>query len=253
MEALREVGKSKRLENSASIQYVQFVEDTTLHLHNTENFSKKLIIALHTKKNTWSFRRIADFQNELFEINSSDYSQWGLYKVQTKLFLWNQLVDRDKLYFEIIKMKDHLILGQKFKGYGPVFDELTMKNTHLMDRDMFVDIDRQDKQVSLFKDKEKLKVFIYETLEEEYTSEDSKTNSCVLLTYNKVEDYYVLIHSDRINKQVSMIQSTVMNDKMSKSEHQSASKLVHGHFDNLRFEMNLNKCKIVVDDGGQKY
>lgn len=161
--------------------------------------------------------------------------------------LWNQWSDRDKCYYEIKREGNKYEIGQKYTVFNSTFEYLVQNFNHKYDRDKFTTVDKSGIHKMQLKDKKKLAKFIKDTLQEQLRSDSSGTNSCTLLTFNKLKNVYTLFHGNRKEQQLSVIESNQIGDSMKQANYTNNNRIVHSHFDNIWFD-GIDKIKLTAGD-----
>ena len=193
------------------------VEDQckVINYSTVDDFYKNAVLGFMKDTKEWSFRQVSDYTTELFKFVGYNLSVWSVYKTESNnLVLWNQWSDRDKCYYEIKREGNKYEIGQKYTVFNSTFEYLVQNFNHKYDRDKFTTVDKSGIHKMQLKDKKKLAKFIRETLQEQLRSDSSGTNSCTLLTFNKLKNVYTLFHGNRKDQQLSVIESNQIGESM---------------------------------------
>ena len=158
--------------NSAKVTQVCLVKDyeNQLDIYTPEDMKAKAILGVFKpdENNTWEFRKASDYSKLLFKIEqASSESVWCLYNgLNEKVLLWNQLMDRNKVYFEVGVYSGDIELGTKHTLLNDQFQHLLNTKSHKLDRDKFKVLDQVKTRSYYCKDKERLDKFVGDVFNE---------------------------------------------------------------------------------------
>ena len=237
VQGLKEISREKR-PHDFEISQVCICEDhaNVYQVETAEEFKKRCIVAYMKQGGSWIFKRVMDWDVELFSFNGYNLSIWCFYAGKFgDTLLWNQWGDRDKCYYQMKMDGENFALGSKKTVLNAEFLYLMDTYNHKMDRDKLQIIGKQKHKTLGLKDKERLYAYIKEVFNEEYEY-DGSTTSCVLLVYNQNQNVYNFIHSHRRLQKMSAISSNVISHMMKKAEYTNNNRCVHAHFDNVFFD-----------------